>query len=316
VSVSYLDPLRSAWARAQRMLFRPFQLTTWLVLGFAAFLSEFGTRGGYGTGRGGHRDHLPWPGGSDLSGMLSGMLHAGIVAVLIGAAVMLIVLFTWINSRGRFVFLDNVVHERAAIVEPWKRHAALANSLFAWMLGFEVACVVVVALMALPFLAVLSHIWSGGHFRWELLGAVWVLLAMALPFALAAVLVLFALGDFVVPIMYRQQIGVLAAWSRFLALVRAQPGAFVLYALFVFVVSTLIAAALWTVGIMTCCIGLVLFSMPYVSSVVLLPVHVTFRALGPEFLAQFGPDYALLAPVSPAPGGAAPPPAAPGGGGR
>ena len=316
MDVSYLGPLRSAWARSQRMLFRPFRLTGWLVLGFAAFLSEFGTRGGYGTGPRGHRDHLPWPGGSDVSGMLSGMLHAGIVAVLIGAAVMLIVLFTWINSRGRFVFLDNVVHERAAIVEPWKRHAALGNSLFAWMLGFEVACVGVVGLMALPFLAVLSHIWSGGHFRWELLGAVWVLLAMALPFALAAVLVLFALGDFVVPIMYRRQIGVLAAWSRFLALVRTQPGAFVLYALFVFVVSILIAAALWTVGIMTCCIGLVLFSMPYVSSVVLLPVHVTFRALGPEFLAQFGPDYALLAPVNPAPGAPAPPPPAPGGGGR
>jgi hypothetical protein len=304
MNVSYLDPLRRAWARSQRMLFRPFHLGTWLVLGFAAFISELGTRGGYHFGDRDHRGPMPWHDGPSVSGMLQGLLVTGIGAVILAAAVVLIVLITWINSRGRFVFLDNVVHERAAIVEPWKRHARLANSLFAWTLGFGVVCAVIAALMALPFLAVLSRLWSEGHFRWELLGALWALLAMALPFALAVVVVLFALGDFVVPIMYRQQIGALAAWSRFLALLRAQPGAFVLYALFVLGLSFLIAMALWTVGIMTCCVGFVLFSLPYVSSVVLLPVHVTFRALGPEFLAQFGPDYAALATPAapPAPG--------------
>jgi len=310
MNVSYLDPLRRAWARSQRVLFRPFHIGIWLVLGFAAFLSELGARGGYSFGDHGHRGHLPWPSGSGPSGIFQGLLMTGMGAVLLAAAVVLIVLITWINSRGRFVFLDNVVHERAAIVEPWKRHAALGNSLFVWTLGFEVVCAVVIGAMALPFVAVISRLWSEGRFRWELLGALWALLAMALPFGLAVVVVLFALGDFVVPIMYRQQIGALAAWSRFLALLRAQPGAFVLYALFVLGLSFLIAMALWTVGIMTCCVGFVLFSLPYVSSVVLLPVHVTFRALGPEFLAQFGPDYALLATP------AAPPPAPGGGGGR
>jgi hypothetical protein len=307
MNVSYLAPLQRAWARSRRMLLRPFDLGTWVVLGFAAFISEFGARGGYQTHYRGPHGHVPWHGGHGLEGIVSGAVRAGIGVIFVVVAVLLVVLLTWINSRGRFVFLDDVANERAAIVEPWKRHAALGNSLFLWTLGLEAVCAGAIALMALPFVAVVSRMWSEGQFHWEMLGALWVLLAMVLPFALAVALTLLALSDFVVPIMYRQRIGVLAAWSRFLALFRAQPGAFVLYALFVFLLSCVITSALFAVGLMTCCVGFVLFSLPYVSSVVLLPIHVTFRALGPEFLAQFGSDYAALAapaaPSIPGPGG-------------
>ena len=59
MGVSYIEPLQRAWARAERMLFKPFRLEMWLVLGFAAFLSELftgakGTRGVFNLGeRGG-----------------------------------------------------------------------------------------------------------------------------------------------------------------------------------------------------------------------------------------------------------------------
>ena len=309
MNISYLGPLRRAWARSQRILLRPFHLGTWLVLGFAAFISEFGARGGYGTHFREHGARLPWNPGHGLEGLVSGMAMAGVGALAVGVIVVLIVLMTWINCRGKFVFLDDVAQERAAIVEPWKRNAALGNSLFLWTLGLELVCASIVALMAVPFMAVLFQLWSEGRFHWELLGAMWVLLAMIVPFALLVALTLLAVSDFVVPIMYRQRIGVLAAWSRFLALLGAQPGAFVLYALFVFVLSCVTSAVLFAVGIATCCVGLVLFTLPYVSSVVLLPIHVTVRALGPEFLTQFGPDYDVFAaPAAPAP--------APGGGGR
>ena len=40
--ISLAVPLQRAWGRMERMLFRPFRLRTWFVLGFAAFLSEYG----------------------------------------------------------------------------------------------------------------------------------------------------------------------------------------------------------------------------------------------------------------------------------
>jgi hypothetical protein len=48
------------------------------------------------------------------------------------------------------------------------------------------------------------------------------------------------------------------------------------------------------VGFATCCIGFLLMVTPYVGQVVLLPLHVAYRALGPEFLAQFGPEFEKL----------------------
>ena len=45
------------------------------------------------------------------------------------------------------------------------------------------------------------------------------------------------------------------------------------------------------IGFGTCCIGVVLMIIPYIGNVVLLPVTVTSRGLGPEFLAQFGPEW-------------------------
>jgi hypothetical protein len=36
VNVSYIVPLRNAWSLMLRMLFRPFRIDLWLVLGVAA----------------------------------------------------------------------------------------------------------------------------------------------------------------------------------------------------------------------------------------------------------------------------------------
>jgi hypothetical protein len=66
------------------------------------------------------------------------------------------------------------------------------------------------------------------------------------------------------------------------------------------------------VGFSTCCIGFILFGLPYVSSLVTLPVLVTFRGLGPEFLAQFEPELSVFGAETAAPA-PAPPPAAGGG---
>lgn len=47
-------------------------------------------------------------------------------------------------------------------------------------------------------------------------------------------------------------------------------------------------------GLMTCCIGFFLLIIPYVGTVVTLPVWYTLRAFSLEYLAQFGEKYEVF----------------------
>ncbi len=44
---------------------------------------------------------------------------------------------------------------------------------------------------------------------------------------------------------------------------------------------------------MTCCVGLLVLIIPYVGTVVSLPIWYTLRGFTLEYLAQFGPEFDL-----------------------
>jgi hypothetical protein len=102
------------------------------------------------------------------------------------------------------------------------------------------------------------------------------------------------LSGFVVPIMYRNRITAMRAWSVFAGLFMSNPLQFVGYGLVVFVVKICIITGVVLVGLLTCCVGFLVLVIPYLSSVVLLPVSYAMRAFSVEFLEQFGPDYLIL----------------------
>jgi hypothetical protein len=77
---------------------------------------------------------------------------------------------------------------------------------------------------------------------------------------------------------------------------------------FVLVLQIAVGFALGIVAICTCCLAAMVLGTPFVGSVLLLPITMTARALGPEYLAQFGPEWETLSPVAPA---APAPPASP-----
>jgi hypothetical protein len=304
VNVSYTAPLRRAWERARALLLRPFRLATWMTLGFAAFLSELlsSHQGGFGW-RGLRRPlghEYGWPHEWSFSPLV-----LGIAAIVVTCVIGVFVALLWVSSRGKFIFLDDVAHARAEIVAPWKRFARLGNSLFAWALVFGLACLAILALLALPFVAAIAALFQGGEFRWAGLGALLGFFLMAVPVGIALAYAGLFLSDFVVPIMYRDDLGASAAWRKFLVLLRAHPGSFLMYGLWVFALWTVTLSACLAVGFVTCCVGFVVLGLPYIGTVALLPVYVTARGLGPEFLAQFGADYATLPAVQ------APPPPAP-----
>ena len=119
MNVSYVVPLRSAWSRMLRMLFRPFQIEVWLVLGFGAFLSEYLSWGFPGSRFGFRPHHRAFPHEAlrravDFLRNPFGMM---LVLWIVVAALALLLLFMWISSRGKFIFLDNVLGSNLASTE-------------------------------------------------------------------------------------------------------------------------------------------------------------------------------------------------------
>jgi hypothetical protein len=314
MNVGYLAPLQRAVARARSMLFRPFRLETWLTLGFAAFLSEW-LSGGWGQvgwqQRAGSWRHAGL--GTScfapcdlLPALVWGPLLAGIVLLAVVVAVVLL----WLGSRGKFVFLDDVVRGRAAIVEPWHRLARLGNSLFLWRLGFAIVAGALMVAIVLGTVGTSLLGWIAGGEPLALAPSVIFGVALAILAGLCFGFVGVMLDDCVVPLMYRHGVTATEAWRRFLPLLREHLGRFVLYALFVLLLVVAVIAVVTVLGFATCCVGFFLMLAPYIGQVVLLPVYVTFRGLGPEFLAQFGPDFDVFAGTAAAAGpagGSAPP---------
>lgn len=319
---SYTVALQESWSRMVRMLFRPFQLERWLTVGFAAFLANYFSHPGGPRGGGGWRSH-GWHGETPealrhAAGFLLHPAWGPLIAALALLAMVAVLLFAWASARGKLIFLENVLTERAAFFEPWRRFKRLGNSLFIFWLIFTVLAVAVGLGISLPVLIPILQALESGESWGVLISliAVWWVIVMA-PFLLVVSLTYLFLEQFVVPIMHRQNVGVLEGWRRFFTLFSAHAAHFIGFALLYLLLSVAAGIGIVIVGFATCCVGFLLLGIPYVSSVILLPLEVTLRGLGPDFLAQLGPEWAIAPaagapPVSTPPAsGSAPPPSAP-----
>lgn len=321
VRVEFLAPLTPAWERMRRILF-PFDVRTWCTVGFGCFLAKLveGGTGGGGAGTSGGVDQsnaapssarfpvdlhsLDWSRLAEHTvGMLaghfgvqideawSGAMMATVIAGIIAAVLALVVLLIYLSARGHFVFLDNVALERAAFRVPWGEYRREGHSLFLWRLGFVgVTFALFLVVLLLPFLVYLSMEDTLGSEVGIALLVLWILL-VCLPLILVTAYVDLWLTEFVVPVMFRHRLTATAAWGRFLPLLRAHAFDFLAWGLLIFVLHVLVGMAVFAAGIATCCIGLLLVLIPYVGTVLLLPLHLTYRAYSLEFLAQYGEQW-------------------------
>jgi hypothetical protein len=299
--VSVIDPLGQAMVWARDVLFRPFDLAKWLVLGFCAWLAMLGQGGGprgngnwHGRG-GGHRDfqdglHEAWE--WVLAHLLPILVIGGLI-VFVVLVIWLVVL--WLSSRGKFMFLDGVVLNRAAVVEPWGRFRSSANALFVFRVVVGLICGVVVVSF-LTFVGLLVYLGIDSHGPQPLLITIGIMGLLAFVCTMIAFsLVDFAVNEFVVPLMYLRGRGVFAAWRELGGLMAARPGAFVLYVLIKIVMAIVVVA----ITIFTCCVTCCIALLPYVGTVILLPLWVFMRAYPLYFLGQFGSQYARFARLGP-----------------
>lgn len=306
--VEIVAPAGRAWEHMKAVLFRPFDLYRWLAIGFTAWLATLADGGGGGGGGGGNysgggapgdwrqqwdhgmeyvRDNLHW-----LAPLVIGLV---VIGIIVG------VVLLWLSSRGRFMFLHNVGRQRADVSLPWHAYAAHGNSLF----FFRLLVGLIGGALILPLLGV-AGISVVTMIRREEATAFALVLSVA---AGAAVLVLglgFALlgkltNDFLVPVMYVGTPQWRDAWRILWPLLRARPVEFVLYVLFCLALEIATGIATIAVVVLTCCLAGCLLALPYLGTVLFLPVLVFFRSYSAFFLAQFGPQFDALAPSVPLP---------------
>lgn len=301
MNIEYFEPLSRAWNRMKIALFKPFDLTKWFVIGFSAFLAGL-TEGNPGSGSSGwdeswsFREFIEFPSRAwDWLIDHPGWFMA--IAALAVFIVILVITFTWLSSRGMFMFVDNVALDKAQIAKPWKEYKKEGNSLFLWRLVFGLICFTLFLMFFSFFFTTGAYLYRESYYDRIPVG---FLVGMGLLFLTLLVIIGYIsmfLSSFVVPIMYKSKIKTTQAWGRFLSLFGKYPFHFILFGIFIFLLTVMFVILIIVAGLLTCCIGIILLIIPYIGTVVTLPAWYTLRAFSLEYLAQFGPEYDVFPPA-------------------
>jgi len=254
-TVSVIEPISPAFEKVKTILFSPFDLRKWFVIGFCAWLAYLGKVRESGLintyeklvqAKEYIHENLAW-----------------IITVAVAASVLIIVLwlvFIWLSSRGRFIFLHCVAENKAEVTVPWTKFQQHANSLFLFR--------IVLGLIGFA--------------------------AIGLPLLLAGGII----AIIVVPIMFLRTTSCVAGWREFLTLLSVNKARFALYILFQIVIALVIFSIIsmgFYIGLCFCCVSFLLF-VPYIRTVILLPVLVFKRAYSLLYLGQFGPEFDVFRP--------------------
>ena len=310
-NIEIFKPFGEAFELTNKILFQPFDLKKWFVIGFAAWLANLGSGGGSFNYQFNRRDEM-----QKVNDAISQIPHPILVfgiSILVLFVLALIVLFAWLRARGGFMFIDCIVKNRGAISEPWREFQKEGNSYFLFSLVVAFVFVIFTALLSLPLiiLAIKGRYYLNLH-RDRL--DVYVLLAIAAwVFVIVLVIVAWALiASFMMPVMYRRRCRAYEAFRAVVSLIAAHPGEIVLYCLFLVVLAIATGLISCFAICATCCIA----ALPYVGTVILLPVFILLRSFALVFLRQFGPDYDVWSTSMPPEflptlSGAPPPPESP-----
>jgi hypothetical protein len=288
--IEIFRPFGEAFELTKKILFHSFDLKKWLVIGFAAWLANLGGGGGGFNYRYNRREEM-----QKVNEALSQIPHSLLVTgicVLICFVLVVIVLFVWLRARGCFMFIDCIAKNRGAIAEPWRDFRKEGNSYFLFSLLVGFAFLIFAALLSFPFMLPIIRGVTFLHMNDV------YLISTIVAWAFVVILLVLAwslIANFMVPVMYRQRCRALKAFGIVVRLIAAYPGEILLYCLFliVLVLATAIVACVATCA--TCCIA----AIPYVGTVILLPVFVLLRSFSLLFLRQFGPGYDVWASFMP-----------------
>ena len=331
--ISCMETANSAWRKMVTLLFKPFNFAKWLTLGFCVWLTQLGEGGSSGnfnfnSFKGDHGGNAK--SNESVNAFLNALnqifngdsgnfftriaeqchipvsilawICAGI-ALLIIIIIAVYIILTWLKARFEFILIDNLIYDRTDIVQPWKKYKTPANSAFVWLVAVGlITSAIVIIMLIFGFISTVPWIKSCLDQRTMLKPGNTMIISLAVNallliiFSLFVWLINFFFREFVIPVMYWNNLRVIEAWKIFLALLSNNRFLFFKYIILTIVFTVIAGAAILLAGLATCCIGLILLAIPFVGTVLILPVSVFFRLFGLELLAQFGPEFNIPPP--------------------
>ena len=303
LNVSVIDPISPAIERVKTILFRPFDLGKWFVIGFCAWLAYLGKGGGGGGGgpgggRGGGTADVREAFGQAKNFVLDNVhwiIPVAVTAVLVGIILWLVL--TWLSSRGRFMFLHCVAQNKAEVKAPWAKFRQHANSLFLFRIVLGLIGFAAIGLpLLIAGLLIFMTIAGGGPHVVPVLGSVVMIGFVVFVIAIAIFLVHKFTMDFVVPIMFLRTTSCTTGWREFLGLLSLNKARFVLYILFQIVIAIAIGAIILAAVCVTCCCAACILAIPYIGTVLMLPLLVFTRAYSLLYFRQYGPQFDVFIP--------------------
>ena len=298
MNIQYFQPLSLGFERMKKALFQPFDLKKWFVVGFTAWLAGLLDGGGSG---GNNAEKFNGNFGDALDAPYDAWYWLQdnpqwIAAVIFGAAFLLflLVVLTWLSSRGKFMFVDNIVHDRALISQPWHDYSKMGDSLFIWRLIFSFFGIAAVVGFLVKAWQNLHSLYFGPFdesIPWAFLVKT-ILLFILLITVIGYIELL--LNEFVVAIMYKNRISATQAWQRLLSIHGAHFGQFFLFAILWTLLVVAVVIIVVVGGLMTCCIGFLLLLIPVINAVITLPISYTMRSFSLEFISQFGDEFSVF----------------------
>lgn len=261
---NFSEIIAASWEWTRTVLFRPFQIKKWLILGFIALLAGqlsygYNSRGNVNLPRGDSREtkveetsqgkrsrqeekissraeeSSPFQKSRASFQKIDKRFLASIIAGLIFVFILFFFLFTWIFSRFSFIFIEAVVKNEASIKKPFRENRRLGNSYFLWNITIGIISLTLAGALGLFMYLSLSRI--GVFSQGIQAGGMKILLAI-LPFivfigiiGIIFVFLTFVVNNFILPVMYKDKMTILKAWRPVLKILNENKRSVFLYLL-------------------------------------------------------------------------------------
>ena len=128
------------------------------------------------------------------------ILAVGAIALVLVVTIIAIVL--WINSRGVFMYADNVASGRFDVVRPWREHADRAWSYFGWSFGASMIGGFGALALVVPGIFLAVALFTQGASAGPILGIVGLVLLFVV-WVIALSLFSILLRDFAAPLQIK-----------------------------------------------------------------------------------------------------------------
>ena len=195
-----------------------------------------------------------------------------------------------------FMFIHCIAQNKAEVKVPWRKFKQHGNNLFVFRLVATIIFFLTILLFiaAIIFPIVILKRSGSDAIAPAVIILVFICLIMTLMMIAFGLFFKFT-EDFAIPVMYLRSCTCINAWRELLRILSAKKGAFALYILFQIVIAMAIGSIVVAAMLLTCCCAACIMAIPYIGTVLILPLLIFKRAYSLCYLAQLGPQYNVFA---------------------